>query len=93
MKFKKYEKFVNDCPFFDDYALGLAGEVGEVLEHIKKHRRMGERHQPIIRDDFIKELGDVLWYLTKTANIHDISLSEIAEKNMEKLSKRHNIGS
>lgn len=91
MKFKKYEAFVNECPFFDDYALGLAGEVGEVLEHIKKHRRTGERHQPIDREAFKKELGDVLWYLTKTANIHDITLSEIAETNMEKLTKRHNI--
>jgi NTP pyrophosphatase (non-canonical NTP hydrolase) len=91
MGFKKYQEFVETCPLFDDFALGLAGEVGEVLEHIKKDRREGERHQPMDKEALTKELGDVLWYLTKVANTYEISLKDIAQGNIDKLTKRHNL--
>jgi NTP pyrophosphatase (non-canonical NTP hydrolase) len=91
MGFKKYDEFVRGCPVFDDPALGLPGEVGEVLELIKKDRRAGDRKQPINRESLIKELGDILWYLTKTAELYDISLKEIAETNISKLTKRHSL--
>lgn len=91
MNFKKYHKFVDECPMFDDPALGLPGEVGEVLELIKKDRRVGERKQPINKENLTKELGDILWYLTKVASLYKIDLDTIAETNIDKLTKRHNL--
>ena len=65
--------------------LGLAGEVGEVIDPIKKHF---ERNVPL---DVVKvrdELGDVLWYVTAVAELLDINLDTIARSNIEKLKKR-----
>lgn len=89
MGFKKYQKFVEGCPDFDDAALGLPGEVGEVLELIKKDRRVGEYRQPLDREKFMAEVGDVLFYLTRLAYKNGVSLKEVADFNVEKLNKRH----
>lgn len=89
MGFKKYEEFVKTMPDFDDAALGLPGEVGEVLELIKKDRRTGEYRQPLDKEKFKAECGDVLFYLTRLAYKNDVTLKEVAEYNVEKLTKRH----
>lgn len=89
MGFKKYEKFVDTMPDFDDAALGLAGEVGEVLEHVKKDRRPDGRRQPLNKEAFTAELGDVLFYLTRLAHKNGITLKEVADYNEVKLTKRH----
>ena len=89
MGFKKYEEFVDTMPDFDDAALGLAGEVGEVLEHVKKDRRPDGRRQPLNKEAFTAELGDVLFYLTRLAHKNGITLKEVAKYNQDKLTKRH----
>ncbi len=68
-------------------ALGLCGETGEVAEKLKKYIR---DKKPIaqIREELIMELGDVLWYVANLAYEFDITLDEIAEKNIEKLFSR-----
>lgn len=74
-------------------ALGLAGEAGEVCEKIKKIMR--DKNGVITREDALelsKELGDVLWYISALASELDVSLSTIAEKNIEKLSSRQERG-
>lgn len=65
--------------------LGLAGEVGEVIEPIKKFYRDGRE---IDREAMKLELGDVLWYLTCVATRMDYSLEDIAACNLEKLQVR-----
>lgn len=74
-----------------EYALrGLAGEVGEVQEEAKKYLRDIGDTGPI-KDDhecnpkFIDELGDVLWYVTRLAIIHNVSLNELQNHTMKKL--------
>jgi NTP pyrophosphatase (non-canonical NTP hydrolase) len=73
--------------------LGLAGEAGEVADKLKK----------TIRDDdgivtaqkkkeVAKELGDVLWYVAQVASELELSLDEIAQKNLEKLFSRKERG-
>src|SRR5574338_355145 len=68
--------------------LGL-GEAGEVQGKIKK----------VLRDDggvitdekrtaILAECGDVLWYLANLCTELDVSLSEVAEANIEKLLDR-----
>ena len=89
MDFEQYQIETNDMPLYDDPAIGLAGEVGEVLELIKKDRRKGERRKPIDKDKLEKELGDVLWYLSAIATDYDIDLDDVATTNILKLQKRH----
>src|SRR5262245_8826538 len=70
--------------------LGLAGEAGEVANIVKKIQR---DHGGVINDEIrgkLKdELGDVLWYISACADELGITLTEIAEFNVQKLAKRH----
>lgn len=65
--------------------LGLNGEAGEVADLIKKWKFQGHL---IPKDDLIEELGDILWYIAITAESIDVSLGEVAFRNIEKLKKR-----
>jgi NTP pyrophosphatase (non-canonical NTP hydrolase) len=95
MEFSEYQRFSRRTAAYPREAwltypaLGLAGEAGEVAEHVKK----------VIRDDegFVsderraavsKELGDVLWYLTQIASELGLELDDIARENLEKLFSR-----
>jgi NTP pyrophosphatase (non-canonical NTP hydrolase) len=92
MNFEEYQvsaAAIWDRTRLDDPVIGLAGEVGEVLELIKKDRRPGEFRKKLDRDKLVKELGDVLYYLTITAEENDIDLEECAVGNIGKLSERY----
>ena len=74
-------------------ALGLAGEAGEVCEKIKKIMR--DKGGVISEEDSIelsKELGDVLWYVSALACEINVSLSTVAEENLDKLNSRQERG-
>lgn len=74
-------------------ALGLAGEVGEVCEKIKKVFR--DKNGEFTADDkesIKKEVGDVLWYLASISSDLGFTLGEAADKNIEKLYSRKNRG-
>ena len=43
--------------------LGLFGELGEMCDHIKKHRFQGHEFDPLY---VLKELGDIIWYLARS---------------------------
>ncbi|MDI3473863.1 MAG: hypothetical protein PWR30_186 [Candidatus Woesearchaeota archaeon] len=69
--------------------LGLADETGEVVGKFKKLYR--DRNGVIDEEykiEILKELGDVLWYIAVLCDRLDVKLSEVAEKNIEKLSSR-----
>jgi NTP pyrophosphatase (non-canonical NTP hydrolase) len=66
--------------------LGLVGESGEVVDLIKKHVYHGH---PLDSDKLLKELGDVLWYVAALATALDVELSEVAAKNIAKLTARY----
>lgn len=77
------------APGFLEKVLGLVGEAGEAADKIKKIiRDKGGYASDEDRQAIAKELGDVLWYLANVARYLDISLSEIAEGNIDKLSSR-----
>jgi NTP pyrophosphatase (non-canonical NTP hydrolase) len=68
------------------YGLGVAGEAGEVADDIKKWYAHGDADAlPQLRE----ELGDLLWYVARLADELDLSLSDIATKNIAKLKKRY----
>lgn len=67
-------------------ALGLAGESGEVADHVKKHLYQGHD----LNIAHIKgELGDVLWYVATMARALGLDLSEVASANVAKLKARY----
>ena len=66
--------------------MGIAGESGEALEHIKKYLFQGHSLDIIKLAD---ELGDVLWYLTQTAMALGYDLDDIIRINMDKTHKRY----
>ena len=69
--------------------LALCGESGEIAEKAKKIiRDKGSDFSQWDRDDIVKELGDVLWYVAVIANYFDISLGEVGDKNIAKLADR-----
>jgi len=74
-------------------ALGLAGETGEVIEHVKKMYRDSSRVLDAERRaKLIKEIGDVLWYIAVLTEDLGIPLSEVAETNIAKLKSRQERG-
>lgn len=91
MNFNDYQNAVAKMPLYDDPILGLMGEVGEVVEHVKKSRRPAPKTKPIEPVEFSHELGDVLWYLVRLANEYNLSIEDIANQNIAKLEKRHDL--
>jgi len=69
-------------------ALGLAGEVGELTEKIKKIFRDGDGDVQAHAPHLVKELGDILWYLSTMCDVLGVSLSYVATVNNEKLMSR-----
>lgn len=65
-------------------ALGLAEEAGEYAGKVSK----------LLRDNVFetqlaaKELGDVLWQLTRSATELNLNLADIAQQNIDKLEQR-----
>jgi len=73
--------------------LGLAGEAGEVCEKVKKIMRDQKGYVTEENTEAIsQELGDVLWYVAMVATELNMSLSAIAEDNMQKLKDRQERG-
>jgi len=96
MDFKEYQKKARRTAIYPNLGqnyvypiLGLVGEAGETAEKIKKiirdkEGKVGEEE----RVELIKELGDVLWYLTNLSVELGISLDEVATTNIKKLASR-----
>ena len=66
--------------------MGLNGEAGEAIDIVKKHLFHGHE---LNKEELIKELGDVAWYLAEAAYALDIDLETVLKLNIEKLKKRY----
>ena len=66
--------------------MGLCGEAGEAIDIVKKHLAQGHE---LNRDELIKELGDIAWYLAETAYALDVSLEDVLQENINKLQARY----
>jgi NTP pyrophosphatase (non-canonical NTP hydrolase) len=97
MEFNEYQERAKETAMYPNKldggffytALALAGEVGELLNKIKKIARDNIQ---IKREEIISELGDILWYLSETARNFNISLEEVAEYNLKKIRSRKERG-
>lgn len=90
-----YSQFVEDKVFTKgrdrlvENTLGLTGEAGEVAEKIKKLFRDSSKFSD---EEVLKELGDVLFYVTALSNIFGGNLRKTMEMNMTKLNDREQRG-
>jgi len=96
MTFEEYQKKSRRTAIYPNLGnnfiyptLGLAGEAGEVAEKIKKVLRDKEgKIDAATAEEIKKELGDVLWYIAQIATELGLSLEEVAQTNLKKLSDR-----
>jgi len=86
------EKFQNEVARFyeegtteETLFLGLASEVGEVMQARVKETRKGLECTAEILD----ELGDVLWYVSTISQSRGYSLVDIMKDVLDKLSVRN----
>ena len=76
---------VNTCMI-----LGLAEEAGEVAGLLKRvYRGLPKDLERATHENFIDEMGDVLWYLAACCATQGTSLEEIWEHNIQKLKARY----
>lgn len=68
------------------YALGLAGESGEVVDEIKKMLFHGK---PFDRDRLLSEIGDVIWYVDRLLWVIGATFPDAMEANDAKLAARY----
>jgi NTP pyrophosphatase (non-canonical NTP hydrolase) len=74
-------------------ALGLAEEAGEVAgKYAKAVRDNVGGIDEERKKEIVKELGDVLWFVSELCSSLGVSLSEVAQKNLDKLSSRKERG-
>lgn len=66
--------------------LGICGEAGEFADLVKKDTFHGV---PADRDKVLKELGDILYYVTVTAYEFGFNLEHVAVTNNKKLAARY----
>lgn len=78
-----YPKVLNGGIFYA--CLGLSGEVGELLNKVKKIARDSAE---LDREGIKLELGDIMWYVSMIAKEAGIELEDVASGNLEKLEKR-----
>ncbi|GAA2983971.1 nucleoside triphosphate pyrophosphohydrolase family protein [Lentilactobacillus parakefiri] len=91
MNFDDYQKAANRTLMGNEQvltncALGLTGESGEVADLIRKYTFQSKK---LDHDELVKELGDVLWYLSQISEWADIPFDEVATDNIKRLEKRY----
>lgn len=70
----------------DNAVFGLIGEIGEIVDLLKKHRYQGH---DLDRHRVYDELGDLMWYVALLATTLDIPLDLAASSNIAKLLLRY----
>lgn len=69
--------------------LGVAEEAGELAGLCK---RVCFRSKERSDEEWIGEMGDVLWYLVAAATIKGFDLESVWQYNCAKLEERHSVG-
>ena len=72
--------------------VGINAEGGEFLEIIKKMVFQGKPWNEDNREHLIIELGDIMWYVAQATQALGISMEDVLDTNISKLSKRYPAG-
>ena len=67
--------------------LWMVGEIGEVIDIVKKHGDLKAGNNEDVRKDLIEELSDVLMYYNDILLCYDISSEELKSAYIEKFEK------
>ena len=70
-------------------AVGISAEGGEFTEIVKKMIFQGKPYDKDNKDHLIIELGDVMWYVAQACMALEVSMDEVIETNVKKLSKSY----
>ncbi len=82
-----------DVPALVYLALGLAGETGEIVDKVKKlFRDKAGKLDEATKQALIKELGDLLWYISEFSRQLGVSLGDVAHQNLLKIKDRKKRG-
>tara|TARA_B100002019_G_scaffold197929_1_gene171452 strand:- start:372 stop:773 length:402 start_codon:yes stop_codon:yes gene_type:complete len=73
-------------------AVGMCAESGEFTEVIKKIIFQGKPVDDANMFHLKRELGDIMWYVMQACMGLGVSLDEVIEMNVEKLSSRYPSG-
>ena len=66
--------------------LGLAGEAGEVVDHLKKIAFHGHSMNKVA---LTREIGDLMWYVAYLLDVLDVRMDDVLFENIGKLRKRY----
>ena len=72
--------------------VGINAEGGEFLEIVKKMIFQGKPFNQDNKEHLIIELGDLMWYAAQACIALEISMDEVLDRNITKLSKRYPTG-
>lgn len=70
--------------------LWMVGEIGEVIDIVKKNGGVKASSDANLRKDLIEELADVLMYFNDVLLCYDISAHELKESYVNKFNKNMN---
>ncbi|HWT92979.1 MAG TPA: nucleoside triphosphate pyrophosphohydrolase family protein [Solirubrobacteraceae bacterium] len=67
--------------------VGMASEVGSLLTQYKRRVRDRDAHE-LFSERVGEELGDILWYLANLATKMNLSLEQVATRNLDRVNER-----
>ena len=70
-------------------AVGINAEGGEFMEIVKKIIFQGKPWNEDNHEHMVIELGDIMWDVALACMALDVSMEEVLNKNITKLSKRY----
>lgn len=66
-------------------AMGIVTEAGEFIDVLKK---LTIYSKPVDRVNLVEELGDIAWYIALACRTLGVSLEEVMDRNISKLTTR-----
>ena len=70
--------------------LWMIGEIGEVIDIVKKHGGAATSADEALRKDFVEEMSDVLMYYNDVLLCYGITAEELKSAYTEKIQKNMN---
>jgi len=81
-----------DSAALEYLAMGLMAECGELAGHLAKWLRNDNEGKAYPAEALLAEAGDVLWFISEFARLHNKPLSNLAQDNLDKLASRQKRG-
>lgn len=73
----------------DNAVYGICGEVGELVDILKKIKFQGHAFTEETRRHLLLECGDLLWYISEMVTGLNAQLDTVASMNIDKIRARY----